>query len=61
MELLTFVLEVNMIHLDDRTWLQKRQFMGSLNRCPADFYDNGMSSSFICYEQDYEEFYIRQT
>lgn len=40
MELLTFVLEVNMIHLDDRTWLQKRQFMGSLNRCPADFYDN---------------------
>ncbi|XP_071814246.1 phosphorylase b kinase regulatory subunit beta-like isoform X2 [Apostichopus japonicus] len=38
-QLLTFVLEVNMADLDDRTWLQKRQFMGALNKCPAGFYD----------------------
>ncbi|WP_411016084.1 hypothetical protein, partial [Salmonella sp. s51884] len=28
-----------MMDLDDRGWLQKRQFMGALNRCSHGFYD----------------------
>lgn len=38
-QLLAYILEVNMINLPDRSWLQKRQFVGALNRCPYGFYD----------------------
>ncbi|XP_072013114.1 phosphorylase b kinase regulatory subunit beta-like [Amphiura filiformis] len=38
-ELLQHVLGTKMEHLSNRTWLQRRQFDGALNRTPPKFYD----------------------
>ncbi|XP_071503310.1 phosphorylase b kinase regulatory subunit beta-like [Diadema antillarum] len=38
-DLLSHVLELKMTTLSNRTWLQRRQFSGALNRTPPQFYD----------------------
>ncbi|XP_030831590.1 phosphorylase b kinase regulatory subunit beta [Strongylocentrotus purpuratus] len=38
-DLMCHVLEIKMTTLTDRTWLQRRQFSGALNRTPVRFYD----------------------